>query len=208
MNDRQSKVLDFIKYFLAQNDVPPSIRDIQDGVGIKSTSTVSNDLKKLELEGYIERSNLKSRSIKLLTENNYLEERKSVERTNEDTLDIPVLGNVAAGSPIYAEENIDDYFPVPSYMANKGDYFILRVKGDSMIEAGILEGDLILVKKTNVAEHGQIVVALIDDGATVKRLYKKNGQIMLLPENSSMEPIIPEYMDLLGIVVSLFRDNI
>ncbi|WP_311487681.1 transcriptional repressor LexA [uncultured Helcococcus sp.] len=205
MNDRQRQVLDFIKQFIAKDQLAPTVRDIQNGVGIKSTSTVSNDLSKLEKEGYIERSNLKSRAIKLLVDNEYEEEILS---SKEETIDIPILGNIAAGSPTYAEENIESYYPVPSHITKNKDYFLLKVKGDSMIEAGILEDDLILVEKTNYANHGEIVVALIDDSATVKRLYKKNGQVMLIPENSSMEPIIPEHMEILGKVISLFRENI
>lgn len=205
MNDRQRQVLDFIKQFMAKNQLAPTVRDIQNGVSIKSTSTVSNDLSKLEKEGYIERSNLKSRAIKLLVDNEYEEDILS---SKEETIDIPVLGNIAAGSPTYAEENIESYYPVPSHITKNKDYFLLKVKGDSMIEAGILEDDLILVEKTNYANHGEIVVALIEDSATVKRLYKKNGQVMLIPENSSMEPIIPEYMEILGKVISLFRENI
>lgn len=205
MNDRQRQVLDFIKQFMAKNQLAPTVRDIQNGVGIKSTSTVSNDLSKLEKEGYIERSNLKSRAIKLLVDNEYEEDILS---SKEETIDIPVLGNIAAGSPTYAEENIESYYPVPSHITKNKDYFLLKVKGDSMIEAGILEDDLILVEKTNYANHAEIVVALIGDSATVKRLYKKNGQVMLIPENSSMEPIIPEYMEILGKVISLFRENI
>ena len=205
MNDRQRQVLDFIKQFMAKNQLAPTVRDIQNGVGIKSTSTVSNDLSKLEKEGYIERSNLKSRAIKLLVDNEYEEDILS---SKEETIDIPVLGNIAAGSPTYAEENIESYYPVPSHITKNKDYFLLKVKGDSMIEAGILEDDLILVEKTNYANHGEIVVALIGDSATVKRLYKKNGQVMLIPENSSMEPIIPEYMEIIGKVISLFRENI
>lgn len=205
MNDRQKQVLDFIKQFIAKNQLAPTVRDIQNGVGIKSTSTVSNDLTKLEKEGYIERSNLKSRAIKLLVDNEYEDEILS---SKEETIDIPVLGNIAAGSPTYAEENIESYYPVPTHITKNKDYFLLKVKGDSMIEAGILEDDLILVEKTNYANHGEIVVALIEDSATVKRLYKKNGQVMLIPENSSMDPIIPEYMEILGRVISLFRENI
>lgn len=203
MNKRQTQVLDYIKQFLTDNSYPPSIRDIQEGVGIKSTSTVSKDLIKLEEEGYIKRSNLKSRGIEII--GNDLQTNNN---DSQDTVDIPLLGNVAAGSPIYAEQNIDFYFPVPSYMANKGEYFMLKIKGESMIEAGMLDGDLILVKKTNYANHGDIVVALIEDSATVKRLYNKNSQVMLLPENSTMEPIIPQDMTILGKVVSLFRENI
>lgn len=205
MNDRQKQVLDFIKQFIAKNQLAPTVRDIQNGVSIKSTSTVSNDLAKLEKEGYIERSNLKSRAIKLLVDNEY---EDAILSNKEETIDIPVLGNIAAGSPTYAEENIESYYPVPTHITKNKDYFLLKVKGDSMIEAGILEDDLILVEKTNYANHGEIVVALIEDSATVKRLYKKNGQVMLIPENSSMEPIIPEYMEILGKVISLFRENI
>lgn len=200
MKERQRKVLEFIKIFYENKHYPPSTREIQSAIGIKSTSTVSNDLKVLEELGFIKKTNLKSRGIEIINHNKSLD--------NNDTIDIPIVGNVAAGVPILAEQNIESTYPVPSNIIKSGEYFILRVQGESMIEAGIFDGDLILVHKTNYADHGDIVVALLDDSATVKRLYKKNNQVMLVPENSSMEPIIPEYVEILGKVVSLFREYI
>lgn len=200
MKERQRKVLEFIKIFYENKRYPPSTREIQSAIGIKSTSTVSNDLKVLEELGFIKKTNLKSRGIEIINHNKSLD--------NNDTIDIPIVGNVAAGVPILAEQNIESTYPVPSNIIKSGEYFILRVQGESMIEAGIFDGDLILVHKTNYADHGDIVVALLDDSATVKRLYKKNNQVMLVPENSSMEPIIPEYVEILGKVVSLFREYI
>lgn len=204
MNDRQYKVFQYLTEFIKKNSYPPSVREIQKGVGIKSTSTVSNDLNRLEELGYIKKSNLKSRSIEIIDSSN--ETLENYER--KDIVDIPLLGNVAAGVPIYATENIEYYFPLPAHLVNKGEYFMLKITGDSMIDAGIFDEDIILVKKTNYANHGEIVVALIDDSATVKRLYNQNGQIMLLPENSSMDPIIPNNLEILGKVISLFRENI
>ena len=126
----------------------------------------------------------------------------------EQTIDVPIVGKVAAGNPITAVENIEFYFPIPAYYSTQGELFMLEISGDSMIEAGILDGDKILVKKTNYANHGEIIVALIDDEATCKRLYNLNGKVMLIPENSTMEPIIPDNLQILGKVISLFRDNI
>lgn len=203
MNDRQSAILEFIIDYKNKYEYSPSVREIQKGVGIKSTSTVYSDLVVLEDLKKIKRTGLKSRTIEVLEKNKYIEES-----SNDTTINIPVLGTVAAGLPILAEENIESTFPVPNHMVNNGQYYMLKIKGDSMIDAGIYEDDLVLVKKTNVANHGEIIVALIEDSATVKRLYKKNGQIMLLPENSTMEPIIPETMEVLGKVVSLFRQYV
>lgn len=203
MNERQEAILEFIKEYKLKHEFSPSVRDIQKGVGIKSTSTVSSDLKILEEENRIRKTGLKSRTIEIL-DKNYNDEPS----TEENTVNIPIVGTVAAGIPIFADQNIESTYPVPNHMVNNGKYFMLKIKGESMIDAGILDGDLVLVKQTNIANHGEIIVALIEDSATVKRLYKKNGQIMLLPENSTMEPIIPESMDVLGKVVSLFREFI
>lgn len=202
-NDRQKRLFNFLVEYISKNQFPPSVREMCQGANIKSTSTVSSDLKILEDNGYIRKNNLKSRSIEILKDfegNNIIEK--------EETIDVPIVGRVAAGAPILAIENIEYYFPIPAYYANKGELFILEISGDSMIEAGILDGDKILVKKTNYADHGEIIVALIDDEATCKRLYNKNGKIMLIPENSSMDPIIPSNLRILGKVISLFREHI
>ena len=198
MKARVQKVYDFIKNYFTDYNYSPSVREIQNALKIKSTSTVQSDIKELIELGLIRRPNLKSRSLVLVEDN----------IQKEETVDIPIVGDVAAGNPILAIEDIEDYFPIPAHIAKSGEYFMLNIKGDSMIEAGIFDGDLILVKKTNYANHGDIIVALIDDSATVKRLYDKNGQVMLIPENSTMEPIIPDNLEILGKVISLFREHI
>ncbi len=198
MKARVQKVYDFIKNYITDYNYSPSVREIQNALKIKSTSTVQSDIKELIELGLIRRPDLKSRSLVLVEDN----------IQKEETVDIPIVGDVAAGNPILAIEDIEDYFPIPAHIAKSGEYFMLNIKGDSMIEAGIFDGDLILVKKTNYANHGDIIVALIDDSATVKRLYDKNGQVMLIPENSTMEPIIPDNLEILGKVISLFREHI
>ncbi|MFM1515698.1 transcriptional repressor LexA [Helcococcus ovis] len=202
LNDRQIKVLNFLIEYISINQFPPSVREIQAKVGIKSTSTVNSDLNKLNNLGYIKKNNQMSRSIEILKDANGDSTHK------EETIDVPLLGKVAAGTPILAVEDVDSFFPIPDYYSKFGELFMLEIKGDSMIEAGILDGDKILVKKTNYADHGDIVVALIDDSATCKRFYKKNDQVMLIPENSTMEPIIPDNLQILGKVISLFREHI
>lgn len=202
LNERQEKVLRYLTDYISNYQFPPSVRDICSGVGIKSTSTANSDLNKLEELGYIKRGSQTSRSIEIV---------KTADgnmASKEETIDVPIVGKVAAGAPITAIENIEFYFPIPSYYGKHGELFMLEIKGESMIEAGILDGDKVLVKKTNIANHGDIIIALIDDDATCKRLYSKNGQVMLIPENSSMEPIIPDNLQILGKVISLFRENI
>ena len=202
LNERQESVLLYLIDYIQKNQYPPTVREIQSQIGIKSLSTVKNDLDKLEEEGYITRLNQKSRSIEIL------KNLDGSSQTKEETIDIPIVGKVSAGSPITAIENIEFYFPIPSYYGKHGELFMLEISGESMIEAGILDGDKVLVKKTNVANHGDIIIALIGDDATCKRFYNKNGQIMLIPENSSMEPIIPDTLEILGKVISLYRENI
>lgn len=203
LNERQEKLFNFLVEYITTNQFPPSVREMCAGADIKSTSTVSNDLKILEKFGYINKNESTSRSIELLKD-----KLGNTIIGKEETIDIPIVGKVSAGTPITAIENIEFYFPIPSYYSKQGELFILEIDGESMIEAGILNGDKVLVKKTNIADHGDIIIALIDDDATCKRLYNKNGQIMLIPENSTMEPIIPDNFTILGKVISLFRENI
>lgn len=211
LNKRQQGIYDYLLHFKNENQYCPSVREICHALEIKSTSTVHKDLNKLEDLGYIRKTNNHSRAIEIIVK----EESTSKEKENnifdipkEDTIDIPIVGRVAAGEPIFAEENIEFTFPIPAYYANKGDLFMLKVKGESMIEAGILDGDLVLVRKQNYCDNGDTVVALIEDGATVKTFRKENGVVKLIPQNSSMSPIIPDYCDILGKVIALFRENI
>jgi len=176
---------------------PPSIREICDHVGLKSTSTVHSHLETLEERGYIHRSRSKNRSIEIKDDGFY-----SVLR---NTVNVPIVGKVTAGIPITAVENIDDYFPVPSSLASDTDCFMLRVVGDSMIEAGIHHNDLVLVRKQPDADNGNIVVAMIDDSATVKTYYKENGYIRLQPESPLFDAIISNEVVVLGKVIGLFR---
>ena len=211
LNKRQQGIYEYLLHFKNENQYCPSVREICHALEIKSTSTVHKDLNKLEDLGYIRKTNNHSRAIEIIVK----EESTSKEKENnifdipkEDTIDIPIVGRVAAGEPIFAEENIEFTFPIPAYYANKGDLFMLKVKGESMIEAGILDGDLVLVRKQNYCDNGDTVLALIEDGATVKTFRKENGVVKLIPQNSSMSPIIPDYCDILGKDIALFRENI
>lgn len=198
LKEIQIKVLEYIKQSINENHYSPSVRDICQDVGIKSTSSAHSYLKKLAELGYIIMDNSISRSIRLP------ELEKKVEM--EGLVSIPIVGQVAAGQPILATENIETHFPIKEEYTKGSVSFMLKVKGDSMIEAGILDGDLILVKQQNTANNGDIVVALIDDEATVKTFYKESDHIRLQPENSSMNPIIIKSdIVIAGIVIGLFR---
>lgn len=187
----QQKVYDYIRE-CTRGGIVPSVREICEATGLKSTSTVHSHLKSLEERGLIERRAGLNRCIHVVGE--------------ESTSPIPVVGQVAAGTPILAVEDIECYVPVSDSLRRGREFFGLRVKGDSMIEAGIFEGDILIVNRTPTAENGEIVVAMIDDEATVKRFYRENGHIRLQPENSAYEPIIAENVILLGTVVSLIRN--
>ena len=198
LSEKQQKVLDYLKVIIIEKGYAPSVRDICKDVGIKSTSTVHAYLKKLTQLGYIEMDNTISRSIRLPEPLRQL--------GSNDLVQVPIVGQVAAGTPILAEENIEDTFTVSSAYTKNATVFMLKVKGDSMIEAGILDGDLILVKQQATANNGDIVVAVMEDEATVKTYYKEANHIRLQPENSSMEPILL-YDDIIiaGKVIGLFR---
>ncbi len=197
---KQQEIFDYIKKEILQKGYPPAVRDICQAVRLKSTSSVHSHLETLEKNGYIRRDPTKPRAIEILDEAFYTNRKEMVQ--------IPVVGNVAAGTPILAVENIEDYFPMPVSMLPNKDLFILRVKGDSMINMGILNGDFVIVAHADTAENGDVVVALVDDSATVKRFYKENGYYRLQPENDAMEPIIVPEVTIQGKVVGLLRMNI
>ncbi len=194
---KQQEILDYIKETILKKGYPPAVREICEAVHLKSTSSVHSHLETLERNGYIRRDPTKPRTIEILDDTFGLTRREMVQ--------VPVIGTVAAGQPILAEEHIEDYFPIPAEMLPNEQTFMLRVKGESMINAGIFDGDQVIVTKTNVASNGEIVVALVDDSATVKRFFKEDGHYRLQPENDSMEPIIVDEVAVLGKVIGLFR---
>lgn len=197
ITDKQSQILEYIKSEILNKGYPPSVRDICQAVNLKSTSSVHSHLETLEKNGYIRRDPTKPRTIEIIDDNFNLVRREVV--------NVPMVGTVAAGQPILAIENIDNYFPIPSeYMPNE-ETFMLKVKGESMINAGILDGDNILVKRQNTAKNGDMVVALVEDSATVKTFYKENGHIRLQPENDYMDPIILPDVEIIGKVFGVFR---
>ena len=207
LTERQTAVLVYIKQAIEQKGYPPSVREIGQALGLNSPSSVHSHLSSLEQKGYIKRDQSKPRALEIIQPNNTGDFNSvPLPTSNREMVDIPILGNVAAGIPIFADENLEDVFPVPlDYLHSNKSLFMLRVSGESMIEAGILHGDLIIVEQTNTAQNGQIVVALIDNEATVKTFYKRADHICLQPENSSMEPIIVKNVEILGRVIGLFR---
>jgi len=194
---RQEEILNFIKSEVQEKGYPPSVREIGKAVGLSSSSTVHAHLSQIEKKGYIRRDPTKPRAIELLEENFFLSFR--------DISPVPVVGNVTAGQPILAEENIIEYFPLPRDFVKEDRIFMLSVEGDSMVNVGIFDGDYIAVRQQSTAVNGDIVVALIDDEATVKRFYMENGQIRLQPENDYYEPLILNSVNVLGKVIGLFR---
>jgi len=195
---KQQQILEFIKKEVRSKGYPPSVREICEAIGLKSTSTVHGHLSRLEKKGYIRRDPTKPRAIEVLN-------TEPVPEYNQELVHIPIVGTITAGIPILAVENIEDTFPLPVQYVNNDDMFMLKVRGESMIEAGIFDKDLILVRQQQVAENGDIVVALIEDYATVKRFYKEKDHIRLQPANSTMSPIIVQDCSVLGKVVGLFR---
>lgn len=194
---KQQEILDYIKEEILKKGYPPTVREICETVHLKSTSSVHSHLETLEKNGYIRRDPTKPRAIEICDD--------SFQMVRTEMVSIPVIGNVAAGQPILAEENIEEYFPVPSDLVPHGESFILNVRGESMINAGILNGDRVFVNSCSTAENGDMVVALIDDSATVKTFYKENGHIRLQPENDTMEPIIVDNCQILGKVYGVLR---
>lgn len=198
LTDKQKMILEFIRDSILNRGYPPTVREICDQVGLRSTSSVHSHLEQLERKGFIRRDPAKPRTIEIVDDTFNLPRR--------EIANIPLVGYVAAGQPLLAEENIEGYFPFPAEDLPPQQVFMLRVRGDSMVEAGILNGDRIMVAQTPTASNGEIVVALIDDGATVKRFYKEKGHYRLQPENAEMDPIITDHVEILGKVIGLFRD--
>nr|WP_296157325.1 transcriptional repressor LexA [uncultured Blautia sp.] len=198
ISKKQQEILDYIKNEILNRGFPPAVREICEAVNLKSTSSVHSHLEALEKNGYIRRDATKPRAIEIIDDNFNL--------TRREMVNVPLVGTVAAGQPILAVENIEAYFPVPAeYMPNEQS-FMLKVKGESMVNAGIFDGDQVLVKQQSSASNGDIVVALIEDAATVKTFYKENGYIRLQPENDSMDPILVEGdVQILGKVFGVFR---
>ena len=197
ITEKQKQILTYIKSEILEKGYPPAVRDICQAVDLKSTSSVHAHLETLEKNGYIRRDPTKPRAIEILDEDFNLGRR---EVTN-----IPLIGTVAAGQPILAQQNIENYFPFPVEMAPNSQCFALKVQGDSMINIGINDGDYVFVRETNSASNGDLVVALVDDSATVKNFYKENGHIRLQPQNDDMDPIIVSDCKILGQVFGVFR---
>ena len=197
ITQKQQGILDYIKDEILSKGYTPAVREICEAVNLKSTSSVHSHLETLEKNGYIRRDPTKPRAIEICDD--------SFQMVRTEMVSMPVVGQVAAGQPILAQQNIDSYFPIPADRVPRGESFILNVKGDSMINAGIFNGDQILVNVCNTANNGDIVVALIDDSATVKTFYKEDGHIRLQPENDTMDPIIVEDCQILGKVFGVMR---
>ena len=197
ISPKQKEILEYIKSQILERGFPPAVRDICEAVHLKSTSSVHSHLETLEKNGYIRRDPTKPRTIEIIDDTFNLARREVV--------NVPLLGTVAAGAPILAQENIENYFPIPVEMLPNKEIFMLKVKGDSMIDAGIYNGDRVIVAKADTARNGEIVVALVDDSATVKTFYKEKGRFRLQPQNASMDPIILDEVQILGKVIGLFR---
>lgn len=197
ISNKQKEILEYIKQEILNRGYPPAVREICEAVGLKSTSSVHSHLETLEKNGYIRRDPTKPRAIEIIDDNFNL--------TRREVVNVPVVGRVAAGEPLLAFENIENYFPIPmEFMPNK-EAFMLKVKGESMINVGIYDGDQILVQKQSNARNGEIVVAMVEDSATVKTFYKEDGYYRLQPENDTMDPIIVKDCQILGKVFGVFR---
>ena len=197
ISSKQREILEYIKQEILNKGYPPAVREICEAVHLKSTSSVHSHLETLEKNGYIRRDPTKPRAIEIIDDNFNL--------TRREVVNVPIIGQVAAGQPLLAVENIENYFPIPTEFMPNAETFMLKVKGDSMINAGIFNGDKILVQKQSDAQNGDIVVALVDDSATVKTFYKEDGYYRLQPENDTMDPIIVKECSILGKVFGVFR---
>lgn len=198
ISQKQSEILEYIKSEILKRGYPPAVREICEAVNLKSTSSVHSHLETLEKNGYIRRDPTKPRAIEIIDDMFNLTRRELVQ--------VPMIGHVAAGEPLLAQENIEDYFPIPAELMPNNQVYMLQVKGESMINVGILDGDYVLVEQCNTASNGEMVVALVEDGATVKTFYKKEeGIYRLQPENDTMSPIIVQEVTILGKVIGVFR---
>ena len=197
ISPKQQEILEYIKETVLKKGYPPAVREICEAVHLKSTSSVHSHLETLEKNGYIRRDPTKPRTIEIIDGEFNLARRELVS--------VPIVGTVAAGQPILAAENIEDYFPIPASMLPNAEVFMLRVKGDSMVNAGIFNGDCVIVRSQNTADNGDMVVALLDDSSTVKTYYREDGHYRLQPENDTMDPIIVDQVQVLGKVIGVFR---
>ena len=196
VKDKQLEIYEFLKIYTENKGYPPSVREICEAVSLRSTSTVHGHLKRLESKGLIKRDPTKPRALEIIENSN----------NKKEMLNIPIVGKVTAGAPILATENIEDTFPMPiDYIKHNDELFMLRVTGDSMINVGINDGDYAIIEKAPTAQNGEIVVALIENEATIKTFYKEKNHIRLQPENDSLAPIIVEDCSILGKLVGLFR---
>lgn len=217
LKEREERILQYMKSEISQKGYPPTVREICSALNIKSTSTVHKDIENLEIKGFLKKDPSKPRALMIVNSDSHervecgKQEFKNNSYANTeriDVVDIPIVGSIAAGTPILADQNIEESFPIPTRFASKGTNFMLTVKGESMIEAGIFDGDYILVEQQNIAKNGEIVVAMIDgfeSEATVKTFYKEEDHIRLQPENSTMSPIIVKEVKILGKVKGVFR---
>ena len=197
ISDKQREILEYMKQEILNKGYPPTVRELCDAVHLKSTSSIHSHLETLEKNGYIRRDPSKPRAIEIVDDNFNL--------TRREVVNVPIVGSIAAGQPLLAIQNVDNYFPIPAeYMPNQNT-FMLKVKGESMINAGIFDGDVILVKQQSTAKNGEMVAALVEDSATVKTFYKEDGHIRLQPENDNMDPIIVPDCQILGVVFGVFR---
>lgn len=197
ISPKQQEILEYIKSQILERGFPPAVRDICEAVHLKSTSSVHSHLETLEKNGYIRRDPTKPRAIEILDE--------SFNFARREMVNVPMIGRVAAGEPLFAEQNVENYFPIPMEFMPNNQTFMLRVKGDSMINIGIFDGDLVLVEQRQTARNGEVVVALVEDGATVKRFFKEEGVFRLQPENDALDPIIVKEVQILGKVIGVFR---
>ena len=203
LTEQQQRAYDFIREKVAEQGYPPSVREIGKAIGLSSPSSVHAHIEYLERKGYIKKDPTKPRTIEIIDD---IENEAKVIKDLEHKVDfVPIIGTVTAGEPILAVQNVEDYFPVPAIRCHDIPHFMLRVHGESMIKAGIFDGDMVLVEQTTTAENGDIVVALLGDSATVKRFYKENGYYRLQPENDTMDPIIVSEVSIIGKVIGSYR---